>query len=82
MISGTAVCQLGYDPTKRGAKDNPARCASEDCQRCGWNPEECRRRRALRQSQELTMHPDGLKGLVIRRSGEAVQVKADNTGRR
>lgn len=61
MTNATPACQLGYDPTKGSPKDNPARCAPEDCPRCGWNPEEAARRNAM----ALTLHPDGLKGLVI-----------------
>lgn len=66
MTDQTPVCQLGYDPEKRSPKDNPAHCTPEDCPRCGWNPAEAERRRAM----PLTLHPDGLKGLVIPGRGE------------
>lgn len=66
MTEQPPICLLGYDPTKDSPKDNPARCAPEDCPRCGWNPAEAERRRAM----PLTLHPDGLKGLVIKNRKE------------
>lgn len=71
MKDSTITCQLGYDPAaKRSPKNNPAYCDAEECQHCGWNPEERERRRAMQADRGFTLHQNGCKGLVIPRKDD------------